>query len=85
MSPLEECVEDEIISMAESGELPQTQTINVHFSEKEWEKVERFHRFRPKTRSFSRDRWPFIRMKALGINVNLLPVGESTQTPETIQ
>lgn len=85
-SLLEDAVEDALITMLEEGHrLPDI--IDVHYDEAEWERVERFHRLRHSAKSgkigLLKDRFPFVRMKSMNINVNLMPYNP-TKTPETI-
>jgi hypothetical protein len=84
-SLLEDAVEDALITMLEEGHiLPDT--VDIHYDENEWEKVERFHRLRT-TKSgkigLLKDRFPFVRMKPMNINVNLMPYNP-TKKAETI-
>jgi hypothetical protein len=72
---LEEAVEDAIMSMAESNVIVPT-CIDVYYTEAEWEGIERFHRLRirkDRKMGITKDRWPFIRLRVLGISVNLMP------------
>jgi autonomous glycyl radical cofactor GrcA len=84
VTPLEDAVSDAIVAMCERGQLTASRTIDVHYTEAEWELVERFHRFIPETRTFSPDRYPFLRLRVLGNDVRLMPYNPQT-TPETIQ
>lgn len=74
MSQLEDAVEDAILQLAESGTvLPPKLT--VRFTDKEWELVERFHRLRivDEKPVFVEDRYPFVDLTVLGIDVRLTP------------
>jgi len=73
---LEEAIEDALMSLSEDGfGLPKS--IDIVYSEEEYEKVERFHRLRyikSKGRmGITKDRWPFIRLQLLGVSVNVIP------------
>lgn len=79
---LEDAVEDAIFSLSEqSFILPAT--IDIWYSEEEWVAVERFHRLRLRKDAkigISNDRYPFIRLHILGINVNLFPEPKPIET-----
>jgi hypothetical protein len=82
MTYLEESIEDAIMSMAEDNwVLPKE--LNIWYTEEEWVAIERFHRLRLRKdlkMGIVKDRFPFIRLKCLGINVNLFPEPKYTDT-----
>lgn len=72
---LEDAVEDAIVAMAEQN-IALPSAISVYFTPKEWEAVERFHRLKIRSDGklgISKDRWPFVVLKVLGISVRLSP------------
>ena len=81
---LEEAIEDAIFSMSEQNWLIPS-TIPVWYSEEEYSNIERFHRLRVRKDGklgILNDRYPFIRLSILGININIFP--EIPPAPETI-
>lgn len=86
MTFLEDAIEDALITMLEEGHrLPST--IDVHYTEAEYELIEKYHRLRVKKSNgklgLLKDRFPFIRTKLMNINVNVMPFNPAAQ-PETI-
>jgi hypothetical protein len=81
-SLLYDAIEDAIMSIAEANEVCPT-TINIHYPKDEFEVIEKFHRFRVKadgTKGLTAERWPVIRLKVLGIDVNIHPEPEQKDT-----
>ena len=77
-SLLYDAIEDAVMSIAEANEVAPT-TINIYYPNEEFEIVEKFHRFRVKadgTKVLTAERWPVIRLKVLGIEVNIYPEPE---------
>lgn len=84
-SPLQDAVEDALVSMLEEdGKLPQY--IPVRYTPEEWVAIERFHRLRTtKTGKpgLTKDRWPFIQVHSLNVTVRLEPFNPTVE-PVTI-
>lgn len=81
-SLLDDSVEDALISMKEEGFLLPN-PIEVWYTEEEWTSVERFHRLRVRKdgkMGIMNDRYPFIRMNFLGIDVKLAPEPKYIET-----
>jgi len=79
---LDDAVEDALLSLKEQDViLPPV--IDVWYSEEEWSNVERFHRLRVRKdgkMGILPDRYPFIHMNFLGIDVKLAPEPKYTET-----
>lgn len=79
---LQEIVEDAIMSMAEDG-IVSPKVIDIYYPESEWVGIERYHRLRLRKDGkigIIKDRYPFIRLQALGIAVNLYPEPENPES-----
>lgn len=71
---------DAVVAMVEKGVvLPQRLT--VRYTEKEWEAVERFHRmyFVNGEAALKPDRYPFVDLLVLGIEIRLMPWNPVTE------
>lgn len=82
MSYLEAAIEDALISMKEQDViLPPS--IDVWYTEEEWVAIERFHRLKLRKdgkMGIINDRYPFIRLNFLGIDVRLAPEPKYVET-----
>lgn len=79
---LDDAVEDALLSMKEQ-EILLPNPIDVWYTEEEWTVVERFHRLRVRKdgkMGIMNDRYPFIRLNFLGIDVNLAPEPKYIET-----